>query len=118
MPTIEAKIIHFNDVPEYVNDGGRNQLCRDLLQERDIGHIGVGYNVMKANACNGMNTHDRWHQIFVITKGRGSVVLNGVEQPIEAPCVVVIPAGVEHDVLSGENQTIEYVYINDFLDHS
>ena len=48
-----AKIIRFDDVPEYVNEGGRNQLCRDLLQERqprlDVTYVEVpGYGHMDA----------------------------------------------------------------------
>ena len=44
------------------------------------------------------------------------MVFDGKEHPVEAPCVIVIPAGMDHDMLTGDDHSIEYVYVNDFIE--
>ena len=116
MPPIQPRIISFDEVPGYVNEGSRNQVCRDFWAEGEVGHVVIGHNVMQGNGRNGTNRHDRWNQIFVVTKGQGTMVFDGKEHPVEAPCVIVIPAGMDHDMLTGDDQSIEYVYVNDFIE--
>lgn len=50
----------------------------------------------------GLETHAENDQFFRIEKGSGKVVLNGEEQPIFDGFAVVVPAGVEHNVIASE----------------
>ena len=115
MTPVEPRIIAFDEVPAYVNDGGRNQLCRDFMAEGEIGHVVIGHNVMQGDGRNGANSHSRWHQIFVVTKGQGTMMIAGREYPVDAPRVIIIPAGAEHDMRTAADQSIGSVYVNDFL---
>lgn len=51
----------------------------------------------------GMETHDNVDQFFRIEKGMGKVVLNGEEHQISDGSAIVVPAGVEHNVVAGNN---------------
>lgn len=48
----------------------------------------------------GMETHPNGDQFIRVEEGSGTVVLNGQSQPIGDGTAIVIPAGVEHDVLN------------------
>lgn len=50
----------------------------------------------------GLETHTENDQFFRIEKGSGKVVLNGEEQPISSGLAVVVPAGIEHNIIAGE----------------
>ena len=58
MPPIQPRIISFDEVPGYVNEGSRNQVCRDFWAEGEVGHVVIGHNVMQGNGRNGTNRHD------------------------------------------------------------
>lgn len=48
----------------------------------------------------GMETHDGVDQFIRVEAGTGKAVLNGVEHPLEDGSAVVIPAGVEHNIVN------------------
>lgn len=48
----------------------------------------------------GLETHHEHDQFLRIEAGRGVVRLNGVERPIEDGSAIVVPAGVEHNVIN------------------
>ena len=48
----------------------------------------------------GRETHDEHDQFIRVESGTGSVVLNGEEHRLEDGVAVVIPAGIEHNVIN------------------
>ena len=48
----------------------------------------------------GLETHAGHDQFIRVEAGKGVVRLNGKERPIEAGSAIVIPSGVEHNVLN------------------
>lgn len=48
----------------------------------------------------GMETHGDVDQFIRVEAGNGKAVLNGVEHPLEDGSAVVIPAGVEHNIVN------------------
>jgi mannose-6-phosphate isomerase-like protein (cupin superfamily) len=48
----------------------------------------------------GMETHADVDQFIRVEAGRGTVILDGKEQPLEDGSAVVIPAGTKHNILN------------------
>lgn len=58
----------------------------------------------------GLETHREHDQFIRIEAGTGVVRLNGEESAIEDGSAVVIPAGVEHNIVNGSNDTVLRLY--------
>ena len=105
----------FDEIPSYSDEGSQNQLCRDIMPKGIVPGLLVGYDVIEGPGRNGLGHHATWDQVFVVLKGRG-VLQRGEERiPLEAPCIVLIPAHTDHDVEVAPGEHIEYVYINKYL---
>lgn len=48
----------------------------------------------------GLETHDGHDQFIRVEAGTGVVLLDGLQQPLTDGTAVVIPAGVEHNVIN------------------
>lgn len=46
----------------------------------------------------GLETHDANDQILTFVSGRGTAVVGGESEPLEAGDVIVVPAGIEHNI--------------------
>ena len=51
----------------------------------------------------GLETHAEIDQFIRVEAGKGKAVLNGVEYPLEDGSAVVVPAGVEHNIVNLSN---------------
>lgn len=110
-----AYLKNFADIPPYSDPGSQNQTCRDILPRGIVPDLLVGYDVIEGPGRNGMGKHPEWHQVFVIVRGRGTLLRGEERLPVEAPCIVHIPPNTDHDVLVADGEHIEYVYINRYL---
>lgn len=54
----------------------------------------------------GQETHDGHDQFIRVEAGRAVVRLNGEEKPLEDGSAVVIPAGVEHNVINASDSEL------------
>ena len=54
----------------------------------------------------GLEVHDG-DQILCIVKGSGVAVIGGIEHRVGADAVVVVPAGVNHNVAAGEHAELK-----------
>ena len=52
----------------------------------------------------GLETHDGIDQFIRVEAGRGKALLNGKEYELEDGSAVVIPAGVEHNIINTSSQ--------------
>jgi len=48
----------------------------------------------------GAEVHEQLDQFFRVEAGTGKAVLNGVDYPLEDGSAVVVPAGVDHDIVN------------------
>lgn len=55
---------------------------------------------LKANEDIGLEVHPNVDQFFRIEEGEGKIVLNGEEHLVKNADAIVIPAGVEHNVIN------------------
>lgn len=100
------------DVKPYPNPEGKNQICWDIVSRELNPQLSIGFNVMKENACNGVGVHETWDQLFIVTSASGTFVSGESKTRVKAPCLIFIPKGTPHDVLTDENEQIEYYYVN------
>jgi mannose-6-phosphate isomerase-like protein (cupin superfamily) len=57
----------------------------------------------------GLHVHEENEQIYVVVRGRGLMIVDGEERPIEAGGAVLIPAGSEHAIRNTGDELLEYV---------
>lgn len=112
---MSAYLKKFGEIPVYSDPGSKNQTCRDLMPRGIVPEMLVGYNILEGPGQTGPNSHETWHQVFVVVKGKGTLVRGQERIPVEAPCIVHIPPNTEHDVEVAPEERIEYVYINKYL---
>ena len=105
----------FAEIPTYSDPGSQGQTCRDILPCGIVPDLLVGYNILEGPARVGLGNHPAWHQVFVVVQGRGMLLWDDERLPVQAPCVVHIPPGTDHDVSVEPGQRVEYVYINRYL---
>jgi len=55
---------------------------------------------LKAGEDIGEEVHDSVDQFFRIEEGEGKVVMDGVESIIKEDMVVIVPAGVQHNIIN------------------
>lgn len=80
---------------------------------------GVGseqYEVWHASiAINSSTPPHHWHEtdeVFIFLKGKGKAVVGDTETAFEAPCTVILPARVPHQIVNtGEEATDHFVII-------
>jgi mannose-6-phosphate isomerase-like protein (cupin superfamily) len=58
----------------------------------------------------GLETHDEHDQFIRIEAGNGVARLNGKESPLEDASIVVIPAGVEHNIVNTSTDELLRLY--------
>lgn len=102
----------FDEILSYSDPCSKNQLCRDILPKGIVDGLLVGYDRITGPGRNGLGRHEDFDQVFVVLKGRGTLLRGSGRILLEAPSVIHIPRGTEHDVFVAEGDEIEYVYVN------
>jgi mannose-6-phosphate isomerase-like protein (cupin superfamily) len=113
---MSAYLKSFSEIPVYSDPKAENQTCRDLLPTGIVPGLLVGYDHIEGVGHNGLGNHSEWHQVFVVISGSGLLIRGTERIPIQAPCILHIPPHTDHDVLVDAGQSIEYIYINKYLD--
>ncbi len=106
----------FSEIQIYSDKNSRNQTCRDIMPQGIVPQLAVGYNILEGPGQTGLGKHPQWHQVFVVVRGAGTLLRGSESIPVQAPCVIHIPPGTDHDMLVERGQRIEYVFINKFLE--
>lgn len=57
----------------------------------------------------GEETHAHVEQALAITSSEGMSVLDGVERPIKAGDIVIVPAGVKHNIINGAGEPMRII---------
>lgn len=63
-------------------------------------HIQLVLMCLKPNEEIGLEIHEITDQFLRIESGEGKVILNGEEHPIKDGDAIIVPAGVEHNVIN------------------
>lgn len=75
------------------NDNFRKVLFTTKLSQLVVMSIPAGGDI-------GEETHDGIDQILTIVEGAGETVLSGVSTTVQAGSVIVVPAGIKHNVIT------------------
>ncbi|MDE2408039.1 MAG: cupin domain-containing protein [Xanthomonadaceae bacterium] len=59
----------------------------------------------------GDEVHDDTDQIFVVVKGEGEAVLDGAAQPLHKDALLLVPAGVRHNIRNTGDKRLRLVTI-------
>lgn len=71
---------------------------------------------LKPNEEIGMETH-KGDQIIRIEEGKGRIISEGKEQEVEEDWIIVIPAGVEHNVINTGEEDLKLYTIYSPSEH-
>lgn len=76
----------------------RNEFFREVLYTDNRMQLVV--MSLKPGEDIGMETHVDVDQFIRVESGEGKAILNGIEHPLTDGSVIVVPQGVEHDVVN------------------
>lgn len=76
----------------------RNEFFREVLYTDN--HVQLVVMSLKPGEDIGMETHTDVDQFIRVEAGEGKAILNGVEHPLTDGSVIVVPQGVEHNVVN------------------
>ena len=96
LPLIAAVIPH-SDVVKYEKFGN----CYHGLATESLGAKEI--EVWKASLSVGKRTPVHKHEteeVIVITSGKGLAIINGEEFEFEAPCTLILPANIPHQLIN------------------
>jgi mannose-6-phosphate isomerase-like protein (cupin superfamily) len=98
-------------------DGYITDIERDTLANEDFRRVlFTGPNMqlvlmtLQPGEDIGLETHDEHDQFIRIEAGNGVARLNGKESPLEDASIVVIPAGVEHNIVNTSTDELLRLY--------
>ena len=86
----------------------QNQYFRQVLTTTT--HLQVVVMCLKPSEDIGLETHADVDQFLRIESGEVSVVLDGQEQTAKAGDAIIVPAGVEHNVVNRSTQSLAKIY--------
>lgn len=92
------------------------KLTKENTNFRKVVHTGLKSQLtvmsLKPGEDIGMEVHTDGDQFIRIEEGNGVAVLDGVEHPVEDDFAIVVPAGVEHNVVNtgSEDMKLYSVY--------
>ena len=106
----------FEEEESYTQPCGPNCLFGTLLPKGVAGDLNVGRVRMTGPTWNEPGAHDKWHQIYIVLSGLGTMVIDEKEYPISGPTLIEIPFNTRHFMKLDEGQEMEYLYVNQHLE--
>ena len=58
-----------------------------------------------------MHIHDEFDQIFIVTKGSPTFIVNTVKKKLDFGGIVVAPKGIPHNVINETDEEVSYIMI-------
>ena len=75
------------------------------------GHSQVVLMCLRPGEAIGEEIHEDTDQIFVVARGRGEAVLDGVAGALEKGMLLLVPAGMRHDIRNTGDKRLRLVTI-------
>jgi len=108
-------ITMFAEGKAYTQPAGPDCEFSTLLAEGETGDLNVGLVKMTGPTWNEVGRHTDWHQIYIMLKGKGRMLIGETEHAVEAPCLIRIPYDTDHAMRVGEGEQVEYLYVNQHI---
>jgi mannose-6-phosphate isomerase-like protein (cupin superfamily) len=105
----------FADGEKYTQEAGPNCEFMTVLKRGEAGDMGAGLIKMQGPTWNKPASHDKWHQFYILLKGTGIMLIGEKKFPVSAPSVITIPLNTTHAMEVAANESVEYIYVNQYL---
>ncbi|OGS21661.1 MAG: hypothetical protein A2252_11695 [Elusimicrobia bacterium RIFOXYA2_FULL_39_19] len=90
-------------------------ICYHCLPAGEIGRLGGGIVEIKTGGVSYSCAHKAWRQVFFILDGNGWLVLDAKKRcRVSKNMVVEIPYDTEHKIIADKNNSLRYLFINDY----
>ncbi len=73
--------------------------------------IAMGYNKRLSGGVLETETHNNEEEIYIVMRGEGILVLDGVEFSIAAGEAAYIPRDKEHGIICTSEEPLEYLFV-------
>ena len=99
-------IIEHRTVPSFELQG--NFIMGVATPSRGAKEIEAWFSTMAPGAETPLHVHDS-EEIVVVLRGRGKVRVQDTWEPLEAPCTLIAPRGVPHQIVNTGDDPLEAV---------
>lgn len=100
-----GKVICHNDCKEFSKLGINIKNISAGAKEFEVWHSHIG-----PFAKTPKHKHES-EEVFVFIKGKGKAIIGREEIQFEAPCTLVLPANIEHQIINTENEPTDHIVI-------
>lgn len=107
----------FSDGEKYTQESGPGCEFTTILKKGEAGDMNAGLIKMRGPTWNKLTAHDKWHQFYILLKGRGIMRIEDERVHVSAPSVVMIPFNTMHAMEVETGEEVEYIYVNQHLSH-
>ncbi|MCB1067235.1 MAG: cupin domain-containing protein [Simkania sp.] len=101
-------VIDHNDIPSFQNNG-------NTLKGIATAHMGIGtHEVWKSSIAPGCCTPKHQHEVEEITiffKGKGKAVIGEEVIYFEAPCTLILPPFIDHQIFNTGDEPTDHIAI-------
>lgn len=90
------------------------QFSKFGINIRNISAGATEFEVWRSSIGPHARTPKHWHdseEVFVFYQGKGIAHIGDREIPFEAPCTLVLPPGIEHQIINTESEPTDHVVI-------
>ncbi len=108
-------IASFGDGEPYTQAEPPGASFRWLLKQGDVAGLCMGLVTLEGPIHKTPASHAEWDQVYLIFQGQGTIHLGEVSQHVSGPTVVVIPRNTRHSVQLAAGESIQYVFVNEYL---
>ncbi len=88
--------------------GGEKEMSSRMYSD---GMNKIMKNTLAPGASIGMHTHEDSSEIIFITSGRGSVICDGVKEPVYAGLCHYCPKGHTHSLINDSDEDLEFLAV-------
>jgi quercetin dioxygenase-like cupin family protein len=99
-------IIQHRTVPPFEMQG--NLMMGIATPSRGAQQIEAWFTTIAPGAATPLHVHDA-EEIVVVLRGRGQVRVQDAWETLEAPCTLITPRGVPHQITNTGDETLEAV---------
>ena len=102
----------FGEGEPYTQESGPDCKFSAILKKGEVGDMQAGLVCMKGPTWNEPASHDKWHQFYILLKGKGIMKIGDEKFPVMAPSIIKIPYNTLHAMEVEKGEYVEYIYVN------
>ena len=105
----------FSEGKSYTQESGPDCKFSKILMKGEIGDMEAGLIKMKGPTWNKPAVHDKWHQFYILLKGKGIMKIGEKKFSVKAPSIIKIPYNTVHAMEVEKDEYVEYIYVNQHI---